>query len=222
MQVSIIENKLRRITTLLSIAIITFTAVAAVTGVLLSFYYEPAAGRAYRSLEFISSAVPYGWLVRKAHDVAGNGLIVLGLIQIIVMFISRQFRRSWLIAWIGGIFLTLSAIGLGWTAMILNWDQEGYWRFNIELGNISSIPVVGGLLRTILTGGDGISTLTVQHLYALHSYILSAVVLVFAIVHLVGVFRQETQTRAELVKEAAAIAVDEPGNMGELNTNPQS
>ncbi len=208
MQASVTELKLQRITTLLSVAIITFTVVAAFTGVLLSFYYEPAAGRAYHSLEFISTAVPYGWLFRKAHDVAGNGVIVIALIQIVVMFISRQFRRSWLTAWIAGIFFTLSAIGLGWTAMILSWDQEGYWRFNIELGTVSAIPVVGGLLRTILTGGDGISTITVQHLYTLHSYVLSSVALIFAIAHLVSVFRQEQEARAELPVDGYQLTVD--------------
>lgn len=231
MQASTVDIKLRRITTLLSIAIITFTLVAAITGVLLSFYYEPAAGRAYRSLEFISTAVPYGWLFRKIHDVAGNGVIVLGLVQIVAMFISRQFTRSWLTGWIGGIFLTLSAIGLGWTAMVLSWDQLGYWRFNIELGTISAIPLVGGLLRTILTGGDGISTLTVQHLYTLHSYLLSVLAIVFAIAHLGGIFWQErqmrNQMRNQLLSELAASTTSEDNtnigtDMGNFSTNPEA
>ena len=59
------------------------------------------------------------------------------------MFLGRQFRRSWFTAWISGIFLTLSTIGLGWTAMILSWNQLGYWRLKIELGTIAAIPLIG-------------------------------------------------------------------------------
>ncbi|NJM71724.1 MAG: cytochrome bc complex cytochrome b subunit [Scytonema sp. RU_4_4] len=185
---------LRRITTILSVVIITLTLIGATTGILLSFYYEPAAGRAYQSLKIIDTEVPYGWLFHKAHQIAGNAVVVIALLQIVVMFVSRQFRKSWLTAWISGIFFTLSAIGLGWTAMILSWDQEGFWRFSIELGTIEAIPFVGSILRDILTGG-AISTVTVQHLYTIHSYLISAAALVFAVVHLLSVLWQEKQMK---------------------------
>lgn len=184
---------LRRITTILATAIITLTLMGATTGILLSFYYEPAAGAAYNSLKTINTEIPYGWLFRKTHEIAGYSVIAIALIQIVVMFLSRQFRRSWLTAWIGVILFTLSAIGLAWTAMILDWDQEGYWRFSIELGTIEAIPLIGSQLRDILTGGAGISTVTIQHLYTIHSYIVSLAALILALVHLVGVLWQEKQ-----------------------------
>jgi cytochrome b6 len=186
---------LRRITTILSVVIITLTLVGATTGILLSFYYEPAAGRAYQSLKIIDTEVPYGWLFHKAHQIAGNAVVVIALIQIVLMFVSRQFRKSWLTAWISGIFFTLSAIGLGWTAMILSWDQEGFWRFNIELGTIEAIPFVGSILRDILTGGGAISTVTVQHLYTIHSYLISVAAIVLSIVHLLSVLWLELQLK---------------------------
>ncbi|NMG20845.1 cytochrome b N-terminal domain-containing protein [Brasilonema bromeliae] len=186
---------LRRITTILSVVIITLTLVGATTGILLSFYYEPAAGRAYQSLKIIDTEVPYGWLFHKAHQIAGNAVVVIALIQIVLMFVSRQFSKSWLTAWISEIFFTLSAIGLGWTAMILSWDQEGFWRFNIELGTIEAIPFVGSILRDILTGGGAISTVTVQHLYTIHSYLISVTAIVLSVVHLLSVLWLELQLK---------------------------
>jgi cytochrome b6 len=111
------------------------------------------------------------------------------------MFVSRQFRKSWLTAWISGILFTLSVIGLGWTAMILSWDQEGFWRFSIELGTIEAIPFVGSILRDILTGGGAISTLTIQHLYTIHSYLISIAALILSVVHLLSVLWQEKQMK---------------------------
>jgi len=193
------EMVLRRVTTILSVAIITLTLVGATTGILLSFYYEPAAGAAYQSLKMINTEVPYGWLFRKAHEIAGHGVIAIALIQIVVMFLSRRFRKSWLTAWISGILFTLSAIGLAWTAMILTWDQGGYWRFSIELGTIVAIPFIGQGLRDILTGG-ALSTLTVQHLYTIHSYILSVAAIILAVVHVLSVLWQDKQMFVEAAK----------------------
>ncbi|EKF01164.1 hypothetical protein FDUTEX481_08201 [Tolypothrix sp. PCC 7601] len=178
------------------------------TGVLLSFYYEPTAGGAYRSLKMIDTVVSYGWLFHKTHDLSGNAMIGVGLIQMVVMFLGRQFRKSWLTAWISGILFTLSAIALDWTAMLLDWTQEGYWRFSIELGTIEAIPLIGGELRDILTGGGAISTITVQHLYALNSYIISPIALLLAIVHLAALLWQEREISADETAEDAFQAPD--------------
>jgi len=184
---------LRRTATVLSVVIITLSAIAAITGILLSFYYEPVAGRAYQALKWIDSEIPNGLLIHNIHELAGNGLIGTALIQIVVMFLGRQFRSSWLIAWMSGILLALTAIALGWTAMILDWSQLGYWRFRIELGTIEALPIIGPLLRDIITGGGAVNTTTVAHLYTLHSYVISAGAIILAVIHLWGLLRQEKE-----------------------------
>ncbi|MFB2936710.1 cytochrome b N-terminal domain-containing protein [Aerosakkonemataceae cyanobacterium BLCC-F154] len=191
---------LRRLATILSVAIISLSLIAAITGILLSFYYEPTAGGAYNSLQIIKSEIPNGWLIQRLHEVAGNGLIAVALIQIVVMFLGEKFRRSWLTAWISGILLTLTAIALSWTAMLLDWTQLGYWRFNIELGTIEVIPLIGSLLREFLTGGGAVNTMTVMRLYTLHSYILAMGAIVLAIVHLMGLLRQEQEEKQESIE----------------------
>jgi cytochrome b6 len=185
---------LRRLSTILAIALVTLTITAAATGVLIAYYYQPEAGVAYDSLKFINQSVNYGWLVRRIHDLAGNGLIVLGLLQIIVMFFGERLRRSWLSAWVTGILLVFGAIGLSWTAIILDWSQIGYWRMKIELGQIASIPAIGPTLADILSGGS-IGTLTVSHMYTIHSYLLSLVALGLSIAHLVSLLYQEKEIK---------------------------
>ena len=184
---------MRRTATILSVVIITFGLIAASTGIMLSIYYEPGSGRAYQSLRMITEQIEYGWLFRKVHYIAGNGIIVAALIQIVVIFLGRKFSKSWYTAWIGGIFLTLTVIGLSWTSMILAWDQVGFWRFSIELGTIEAIPFIGQQLREILTGGSSISILTVQRLYTIHSYILSIAAIALSVVHLFSVLWVEKQ-----------------------------
>lgn len=191
---------LRRTSTVVAVSILTLTLVSALTGLLIAINYQPIAGGAYQSLEHITQQVEFGWLVQGLHKYAGNFVIALGLVQLVLMFLGRQFRSSWLIAWISGIFLILASIGLDWTAMALSWTQEGFWRLKIELGTIEAIPFIGSTLREIVTGGGGINTSTLLRLYTLHSYILSLGAMGLAIAHLVGILfqdRQEQQTKEE-------------------------
>jgi cytochrome b6 len=199
----------RRLATILAVVILSLSLTAAFTGILLSFYYEPTAGGAYNSLKVIKSEIPYGWLIQRIHQIAGNGLIVAALIEIVVMFLGEKFRPSWLTAWISGILIALTAIALGWTAMLLDWTQLGYWRFTIELGTVEAIPLIGSQLRDILTGGGAINTVTVAHFYTLHSYILSLGALILAIIHLGGVIVQEKEEKQTLQEADAALSFSE-------------
>ncbi|MBF2097982.1 MAG: cytochrome bc complex cytochrome b subunit [Gloeomargaritaceae cyanobacterium C42_A2020_066] len=189
----------RRLATLGAVSILAMGFAAALTGVMLAFYYEPVAGGAHESLARVVQDIPNGWLVQSLHDWAGNGVIALGLIQIVVLFLGRRFQPGWLVAWISGILLVLATIGLGWTAMILDWDQVGYWRQKVELLTIEAIPVLGATLRDAITGGAGISSTTVAHQYALHSYVLSLGAMLLAVVHLASLLWQELQD-AEVIK----------------------
>ena len=189
---------LQRTATLLAVAELTLCGIAAFTGILLAFYYQPTALGAYESLNKIVNEVANGSLILSLHNLAGHSLIVLALVQIVVMFLGRQEKLlSWLTAWISGICLTLTAIGLSWTAIVLNWEQTSFWRFKIELGIIASIPMVGSNLRNILLGGNGINSTTLQHMYALHSYILVIAAIVLSITHLVALVYQEQHWKPE-------------------------
>jgi cytochrome b6 len=186
---------LQRTTTILAVVALALVLMAGITGIALAYYYEPTAGGAFRSLEYITRDVAGGAVIRSLHDIAGNALIGVALIQLVVMFLGRQFRPSWLAAWVSGIFMTLVAIGASWTAIILDWDQIGFWRFKLEMSIVESIPVIGSALREILMGGSGISTLTVQHLYTLHSYLLSGVAIALSGLHLAALVVQEREQR---------------------------
>jgi len=96
---------------------------------------------------------------------------------------------------LSGIFLTLSTIGLGWTAMILGWNQLGYWRLKIELGTIAAIPFIGEIIKDILTGGGSINTTTIVHFYTIHGYVLSAIAIALSVIHLVALMVQEQEQK---------------------------
>ena len=187
----------QRTATLFAVAELTLCGIAAFTGILIAFYYQPTALGAYESLKMIVNEITNGSLILSLHNLAGNSLIVLALVQIIIMFLGRRFLLSWLTAWISGICLTLTAIGLSWTAIVLTWSQTSFWRFKIELNIVASIPLVGTFLRDILSGGNGINSITLQHMYAFHSYILAIVAIFLSITHLTASIWQEQNLESE-------------------------
>ncbi len=203
------NSVLRKLATLLAIALFTLCLLAAFTGVLIAFYYTPSTTTAHSSIDYIDQQVANGWLVRSLHDIAGNSLVAVSLLQIIVMFLGSHLVASWIVSWVSGIFLTLTAIGLGWTAMNLEWSQLGYWRFKIELSIIESVPVIGQSLRQLLLGGEAISTITMQHLYTLHSYVLAVVAVGLSIGHLVSTLLH-SRCPAELPGEMIPLEENRP------------
>ncbi|PZV09376.1 MAG: cytochrome B6 [Leptolyngbya sp.] len=198
---------LRRSSTILAVSVLTLTLLAAITGSLLAFNYQPTAGGAFESLSKITTDIPFGWLVRRVHDLAGNLVIVVALIQMVVMFLGERFRRTWLTAWISGILFILTAIGLGWTAMLLDWSQMGFWRLRVELGIIESVPIAGSIIRNILTGGGAIGSIAVGHMYALHSYVLSAIAVLLSVIHLTGLVFQEREIAQLAVQQSTSEVI---------------
>ncbi len=201
---------LQRVATALAVSILSLVLTATVTGLLIAFYYEPSAVNAYTTLNRVNTEVNFGWLILTVHHLAGNGFLILALLQIIVMFFGEQFRPGWIVAWVSGILLTLNAVGLGWTSMILDWSQAGFWRFKIELGTIEAIPLVGSTLRNVLAGGEAISSQTVVHLYTLHGYVLSIVAIGLSIFHLIGLSVQQREIDTALL-ERSAPNLEPPG-----------
>ena len=82
---------LRRLATMLAVTALTLSLVAAVTGVLIAFYYGPNAGGANDEIKYMVNQVPSGWLIYSLHNTAGNGLIAVCLCQIVVMFYRFDF-----------------------------------------------------------------------------------------------------------------------------------
>nr|WP_263971637.1 cytochrome b N-terminal domain-containing protein [Leptolyngbya ohadii] len=172
----------------------------------MAFYYDPSAGGAYDSVQNIANNLPGGSLIYSTHQIIGNGMIILALLQIFVLFFSRRFRISWFAAWVSDFLLLGLAIALSWTSMILKWEQLGYWRLKIELQTIEQLPFVGHFARDVLTGGS-IDTTTVEHFYTIHSYILSAIAVGIAVLHLGSLLWQEWEQRrtARMMYETAHI-----------------
>ncbi|MGH9901163.1 MAG: cytochrome b N-terminal domain-containing protein, partial [Pyrinomonadaceae bacterium] len=165
------------------------------TGVLLAFYYVPSAGSAHTTVAFIEKQVAAGQWVRAMHSHGSQWLtvaLVLHLAQ--MLFVGEGWRRR-PVGWVASITLLALALAGGATGYSLPWDARAFYATRVAAGVTGGLPLVGGAARAWLVGGADLSTLTVSRFYALHVFLIPALVLTVAVAR-VFVFRERASGMA--------------------------
>jgi quinol-cytochrome oxidoreductase complex cytochrome b subunit len=63
------------------------------TGILLAFYYEASPATAYRSVDYITNEVAFGWFIRSVHKWAATLMIAAVVLHQIRVFFTGAYRR---------------------------------------------------------------------------------------------------------------------------------
>ncbi len=130
-----------------------FFAVEVLTGILLMVYYQPTAGDAYESIQYIMSTASLGWLVRGLHVWAGSLLVLFALLHLARVWIQGAYRGGRGFNWAIGVLLLLLLLAFGFTGMLLPWDQAAFWTIDEAREAIAGVPFLGPLLLGVLWGG---------------------------------------------------------------------
>jgi len=155
-----------------------------ISGTLMLLYYCPTASDAYRSIQQITNTIPYGWLVRGIHIWGVHLLVIFLLLHLIQKFISQSHRTVPRFTWILGI-LMLGLVGIfGATGYLLAWTQASYWATTFITQLSSAVPLIGGLIKILVRGGDEISQITLSRFFALHILIIPFLFLSLARLHI--------------------------------------
>jgi quinol-cytochrome oxidoreductase complex cytochrome b subunit len=147
------------------------------TGLLLKFAYEPSPERAYDSILYLESQIPFGQLIRNLHRWSGNGLIFVGFLHLLRVFYTGAFMAPRQLNWIFGLALFTVVIFSNFTGYLLPWDQIAYWAITISTSMLDYLPVVGTGIKQWILGGTEPGPATLINFYALHTAILPALLL---------------------------------------------
>ena len=130
------------------------------TGILLLLYYRPGAAEAFESVQYITTQVPMGWLIRGLHHWGASAMIVLvGLHMLrVILFGAYKYPRE--VTWFTGVILLLVVIGFGFTGYLLPWDQKAYWATTVGTRIAGAPPLIGDYPLHIIRGGPEISAVT--------------------------------------------------------------
>lgn len=160
-----------------------------VTGILLTIYYVPTPDHAYDSVQFITTQVTAGWLIRGLHHWGASAMIVLVFLHMlrVIFYGSYKFPRE--VTWITGVILLLISIGFGFTGYLLPWDQKAFWATTVGTRIAASPPFIGDFLLRIIRGGEELSAVTLARFFGVHVWVLPAILLLLVGIHLYLVIR---------------------------------
>ncbi|MFN2264431.1 MAG: cytochrome b N-terminal domain-containing protein [Anaerolineales bacterium] len=168
-----------------STTIIVFL-IQAVTGIWQLFYYVPTVDHAYDSLNYLRTAVPFGWLIHGLHYWGASAMIILVLLHLARVFIWGAYKRPREITWLAGILLLLVTMGMSFTGAPLPWDERGYWAAEVGTSIAGSVPLVGNLVKRILLGASTMGQLTLSRFFILHIALISILLIGGLAIHLIA------------------------------------
>jgi quinol-cytochrome oxidoreductase complex cytochrome b subunit len=159
------------------------------TGILLTIYYVPTPDHAYDSVQYITTQVPAGWLVRGLHHWGASAMVVLTVLHMlrVILYGAYKFPRE--VTWFTGVFLLLVVIGFGFTGYLLPWDQKAYWATIVGTRIAGVAPLVGDWVLLIMRGGEELSAVTLARFYGVHIWVLPAALILLTLFHMYLVIR---------------------------------
>jgi quinol-cytochrome oxidoreductase complex cytochrome b subunit len=160
-----------------------------VTGILLTVYYVPTPDHAYDSVQYITTQIPAGWLIRGLHHWGASAMVVLTALHLLRVVAYGAYKYPREVTWLTGVGLLLIVLGFGFTGYLLPWDQKAYWATTVGTRIAGVAPIVGDWILRAMRGGDQLSAVTLARFFGAHVWMLPAALLTLVLVHLYLVIR---------------------------------
>ena len=161
----------------------------AITGILLTIYYVPTPDHAYDSVQYITTQVPLGWLIRGLHHWGASAMIVLVVLHMLRVILFGAYKYPREVTWFTGVILLLVVVGFGFTGYLLPWDQKAFWATTVGTRIAGTPPLIGDYLLRIIRGGSEISAVTLVRFFGAHVWVLPSLLLLLIGIHLYLVIR---------------------------------
>jgi quinol-cytochrome oxidoreductase complex cytochrome b subunit len=159
------------------------------TGILLTIYYVPTPDHAYDSVQYITTQVPAGWLIRGLHHWGASAMVVLAVLHMIRVILYGAYKFPREVTWFSGVFLLLIVLGFGFTGYLLPWDQKSYWATTVGTRIAGVAPVVGESILRIMRGGEDLSAITLARFFGTHVWVLPTALILLVALHIYLVIR---------------------------------
>lgn len=160
-----------------------------ITGILLTIYYVPTPDHAYDSVQYITTQVPAGWLIRGLHHWGASAMVVLTVLHMLRVILLGAYKFPREMTWFSGVFLLLVVIGFGFTGYLLPWDQKAYWGSTVGTSIAGTPPVIGDWVLRVMRGGEELSAVTLARFFGVHVWVLPLALLGLVTIHMYLVIR---------------------------------
>jgi quinol-cytochrome oxidoreductase complex cytochrome b subunit len=160
-----------------------------VTGILLTIYYVPTPDHAYDSIQYITTQVTAGWLIRGLHHWGASAMVVLVVLHMLRVILHAAYKYPREVTWLTGVVLLLAVLGFSFTGYLLPWDQKAYWATTVGTRIAGTPPLIGDWILRVIRGGEELSAVTLARFFGVHVWVLPAVLLILILLHMYLVIR---------------------------------
>lgn len=160
-----------------------FAAIQVITGLLLSFHYNPSVALAFESVEHIMRDVNYGWFLRYTHANCASFFFLMMYLHIFrgIFYKSYLYPRDKV--WNSGIVLLILSIIVSFIGYVLPWGQMSYWGATVITNLVTAVPVLGNYLIIYIWGDFTVAGATLNRFFSLH-YILAILLIFLILIHI--------------------------------------
>jgi len=162
-----------------------FFTVQLVSGVLLLMYYQAGEATSYESIRFITSKVPFGWLIRSIHCWSAHLMILSLVVHMFSTMILKAYRTPRELTWVTGFALFAIALGFGFSGYLLPWNELSFFATAVGTDSVKSVPLIGQWLLEVMRGGPDVTINTLYRFFALHVVILPLLIVAVLSGHLI-------------------------------------
>jgi cytochrome b6 len=167
-----------------------FFSVQIATGILLLMYYQPGEATAYESIRYITTKVPFGWLVRSVHCWSAHLMIISLIVHMFSTMMLKAYRPPRELTWISGFILFALTLGFGFSGYLLPWNELAFFATVVGTDSVKSLPLIGHWVLEVLRGGQDVTITTLYRFFAFHVVILPMSCFGLIGLHLLFVQRQ--------------------------------